>query len=291
MWSSAVGMGIVKHFQRLADDGTRVLFMEALERLEKLADRRPRFIDLMPLALYELAMLDLHENRIEEAKQHAKKALEISKTYESTNHRYLLSKLKYVKSALARRGGNYAEAKELLDDSVELLLPCAAGEETAENRYFIASYYVEKSAKIGITDHEEATTESCFDDVEHHLNAETRPITNRFQIRSKNRQVAFYVKSSRHVRNLDAQILVSEQHMEKAFTLIREIEDGLLVFYPKKPLLSFDIVKTDYYIRRGNFEQGIAPSEEALMIAREKQWREYEHVASERLKLCRRGRI
>ena len=28
--------------------------MEALERLEKLADRRPRFIDLMPLALYEV---------------------------------------------------------------------------------------------------------------------------------------------------------------------------------------------------------------------------------------------
>ena len=65
-------------------------------------------------------MLDLHENRIEEAKQHAKKALEISKTYESTNHRYLLSKLKYVQSALARRGDNYAEAKELLDDSVEV---------------------------------------------------------------------------------------------------------------------------------------------------------------------------
>lgn len=68
----------------------------------------------------KLAMLDLHENKIEEAKQHAKKALEISKTFESTNHRYLLSKLKYVQSALARRGGNYAEAKELLDDSVEV---------------------------------------------------------------------------------------------------------------------------------------------------------------------------
>ena len=44
--------------------------------------------------------------------------------------------------------------------------------------------------------------------------------------------------------------------MAKAFQLIREIEESLLEFYPKKPLLSFDIVKTDYYIRRGNFKQG-----------------------------------
>ena len=65
-------------------------------------------------------MLDLHENKLEDAKQHAKEALEISQRYHSPNHCYLLSKLKYVESALARRQGNYEKAKELLDDSVEV---------------------------------------------------------------------------------------------------------------------------------------------------------------------------
>lgn len=65
-------------------------------------------------------MLDLHENRIEDGKKHAKEALEISQRYHSPNHRYLLSKLKYVDSAFARRQGNYEKAKELLDDSVEV---------------------------------------------------------------------------------------------------------------------------------------------------------------------------
>lgn len=65
-------------------------------------------------------MLDLHENKLEDAKQHAKEALEISQRYHSPNHYYLLSKLKYVESALARRQGNYEKAKELLDDSVEV---------------------------------------------------------------------------------------------------------------------------------------------------------------------------
>ena len=65
-------------------------------------------------------MLDLHENQIEEAKKHAKHALVISRTYHSTNHCYLLSKLKYLESAVARREGNYAQAKELLDDSIEV---------------------------------------------------------------------------------------------------------------------------------------------------------------------------
>ena len=32
----------------------------------------------------------------------------------------MLTKLKYVESALARREGQYAKAKELLDDSVEV---------------------------------------------------------------------------------------------------------------------------------------------------------------------------
>lgn len=64
--------------------------------------------------------MDLHENCIEAAKTHAKNALLISRTYHSTNHCYLLTKLKYVESALARREGQYAKAKELLDDSVEV---------------------------------------------------------------------------------------------------------------------------------------------------------------------------
>lgn len=65
-------------------------------------------------------MLDLHENRTEEAKKRANKALKLSQLYHSPNHCYLLSKLKYVGSALARREGDYAEAKELLNDSVEV---------------------------------------------------------------------------------------------------------------------------------------------------------------------------
>ena len=44
--------------------------------------------------------------------------------------------------------------------------------------------------------------------------------------------------------------------MAKAFQMIKKIEESLLEFYPKKPLLSFDIVKTGYYIRRGDFEKG-----------------------------------
>ncbi|XP_068753637.1 uncharacterized protein [Montipora capricornis] len=288
MWTNEAGMSIVKRFQRLADDGMREIFMENLERLKEYADTHARFTDLIPLVLYELAVLDLHENQIEEAKEHAKHALVISRTYHSTNHCFLLSKLKYLESAVARREGNYARAKELLDDSIELLLPCAAGEETAENRYCVASFYVEKSAKIGITENEEAIAESCFQDIEHHLNAETRPITNRVQIRAKNRQLAFYVKSSRHLKVLDVQGWVSQEHMAKALQLIKEIEERLLVFYSKKALLSFDIVKTDYFIRERNFVQGIAPSQEALTIAQEKQWKEYEDVAQQRLQLCSR---
>ena len=65
-------------------------------------------------------MLNLHENKIEEAKEHAKHALVISRTYHSTNHCFLLSKLKYLESSVARREGNYARAKELLDDSIEV---------------------------------------------------------------------------------------------------------------------------------------------------------------------------
>ena len=65
-------------------------------------------------------MLDLHENRTEEAKIHAKKALEISQKYHSTNDRFLLSKVKYVWSAIARREGDYPKAKELLYDSMEV---------------------------------------------------------------------------------------------------------------------------------------------------------------------------
>ena len=65
-------------------------------------------------------MLELHENRTEEAKKHAEKALEMSRRYHSTNDRFLLSKVKYVWSALARREGDYAKAKELLDDSMEV---------------------------------------------------------------------------------------------------------------------------------------------------------------------------
>lgn len=98
--------------------------------------------------------------------------------------------------------------------------------------------------------------ESYFQDVENHLSADIRPITNRCRIRTKNRQVAFYVKSSRHVKHLDFQRVVSEQQMTRAHHLIEEIENRLLVFYPKKPLLSFDIVKTDYFIRRGNYMEG-----------------------------------
>lgn len=289
MWNKVAGMEIVKKLQRLADDGRRDLFMETLERLETAADSDLRLKDIIPLALYELAMLDLHENRIEEAEQHKMKAFEITKTYQLTNDRFLLCKLKYIESALARRMGNYSKAKELLEDSVELLLPCAAGEETAENRYFFASYYVEKAAKVGITDQEQTIAERCFQDVDRHLDAETRSITSRFQIRSKNRQVAFYVKSSRHVKNLDVQRVVSEEHMTKAFQLIWEIENDLLKFYPKKPMMSFQIIKTDYYIRRGSLELGIEPSREALKIAKEKGWNEYVEVAHQRLQLCRAG--
>lgn len=135
-------------------------------------------------------------------------------------------------------------------------MPCAAGEETAENRYFYASFFAEKSAKVGITDREEALAENLFQDVELHLKAETRPITARCQIRAKNRQIAFYVKSSRHVKHLDFQKEVSDEHMTKAGQLINEIEKNLLIHYPSKPLLTFDIVKTDYFIRRGNYERG-----------------------------------
>lgn len=288
MWSNFPGTAILRHFQRLADDGDRERFTQAKERFETLTDNYPRFIDLMPLILYEETLLDLHENRNEDGQRHAKQALEISQRYNSPNHCYLLSKLKYAESALARREGNYERAKELLDDSVELLLPCAAGEETAENRYFYASFFAEKSAKIGITDHEEAMAENLFQDVELHLNAETRPITARCQIRAKNRQIAFYVKSSRHVKHLDFQKEVSDEQMTKAGQLINEIEENLLIHYPNKPLLTFDIVKTDYFIRKGNYERGIEPSTEALRIATEKSWREYEDVASQRIQLCRR---
>ena len=44
----------------------------------------------------------------------------MSRKYHSPNHCYLLGKLKYVESALARREGDYEKAKELLDDSVEV---------------------------------------------------------------------------------------------------------------------------------------------------------------------------
>lgn len=135
-------------------------------------------------------------------------------------------------------------------------MPCAAGEETAENRYFYAAFLAEKSAKVGITDHEEAMAENLFQDVERHLRAETRPITARTIIRTKNRQIAFYVKSSRHVKHLDFLKEVSDEQMTKAGQLIEEIESNLLTHYPSKPLLTFDIVKTDYFIRRRNYEQG-----------------------------------
>lgn len=101
-----------------------------------------------------------------------------------------------------------------------------------------------------------AIAENCFQDIERHLDAEIRPITNRFQIRAKNRRLAFYVKSSRHVKNLDFQQSVPEEHMAKASHLIREIEERLLSCYRKKALLSFDIVKTDFFIRTGNFVRG-----------------------------------
>ena len=91
--------------------------------------------------------------------------------------------------------------------------------------------------------------------IERHLEPEIRPITNRFQIRAKNRRLAFYVKSSRHVKNLAFQ-QVPEEQMAKASHLITEIEDGLLSFYLKKALLSFDILKTDFFIRTKNFDQG-----------------------------------
>lgn len=44
--------------------------------------------------------------------------------------------------------------------------------------------------------------------------------------------------------------------MAKAQQLIREIETHHLVFYQSKPRMSFDIVKTDYFIRKGNYAQG-----------------------------------
>ena len=44
--------------------------------------------------------------------------------------------------------------------------------------------------------------------------------------------------------------------MAKASHLIREIEERLLSCYRKKALLSFDIVKTDFFIRTGNFVRG-----------------------------------
>ena len=50
---------------------------------------------------------------------------------------------------------------------------------------------------------------------------------------------------------------MSQEHMAKALQLIKEIEGRLLVLYSKKALLSFDIVKTDYFIREKNFVQGI----------------------------------
>lgn len=98
--------------------------------------------------------------------------------------------------------------------------------------------------------------EQYFQDVQNHLIADTRPITNRCLIRSKNRQLAFYVKSSRHVKHLDVQRVVPEPQMAKAQQLIREIETHHLVYYQSKPRMSFDIVKTDYFIRRGNYAQG-----------------------------------
>ena len=54
------------------------------------------------------------------AEQNVKKALEISRMYHSINHCFLLAKVKYVESAVARRKGNYAKAKILLDDSSEV---------------------------------------------------------------------------------------------------------------------------------------------------------------------------
>ena len=64
------------------------------------------------------------------------------------------------------------------------------------------------------------------------------------------------MKSSRHVKNLDFHQSVPEEHMVKASHLIREIEERLLSCYLKKALLSFDIVKTDFFIRTGNFVRG-----------------------------------
>lgn len=286
LWSSPMGMSMVGHFQRLADNGDHVRFTRHKKLLQMYIDRNPRFVDLLPLILYEETLLDLHENRHEDAKKHANQALETSQRFHSPNHCYILSKLKYVESALARRKGDYERARECLDVSVELLWPCAAGEETAENRYFCAAYFAEKSARIGITAQEETLAEQYFQDVQNHLIADTRPITNRCQIRSKNRQLAFYVKSSRHVKHLDVQRVVPEPQMAKAQQLIREIETHHLVYYQSKPRMSFDIVKTDYFIRRGNYAQGIEPSAEAFQIAEEKAWHEYKDVARERLHLC-----
>ena len=63
------------------------------------------------------------------------------------------------------------------------------------------------------------------------------------------------MSSLRDVKNLDFQ-QVPEEQMAKASHLITEIEDGLLSFYLKKALLSFDILKTDFFIRTKNFDQG-----------------------------------
>lgn len=286
LWSSRIGMSMVGHFQCLADNGDHVRFIEHKELFQNLIDRNPRFVDLLPLILYEEALLDLHENKPEKARKHAKQALEMSQRYHSPNHCYMLSKLKYVHSALARREGDYEKAQEYLDVSVELLWPCAAGEETAENKYFRAAFLAEKSARVGITAQEDILAEKYFQDVQNHLIADSRPITNRCQIRSKNRQIAFYVKSSRHVKHLDVQRVVPEQQMAKAWQLIQEIETDLLKDYQSKQRMSFDIIKTDYFIRRGNYVQGIEPSVEAFQIAEEKAWHEYKDVARERLHLC-----
>lgn len=62
----------------------------------------------------------MHENRHEDAKKHANQALEMSQRFHSPNHCYILSKLKYVESALDRRKGDYERARECLDVSVEV---------------------------------------------------------------------------------------------------------------------------------------------------------------------------
>ena len=50
-------------------------------------------------------------------------------------------------------------------------------------------------------------------------------------------------------------------------------------------------LRYNYYITLNQtfrFPSGIEPSTEALKIAREKQWKEFEDVAKQRLELCER---